>query len=41
MRLLSGFDAESKILERRLETPLGWPGEAVRHSSCENRPMNR
>jgi glutamate formiminotransferase len=29
MRLLSGFDAESKILERRLETPLGWPGEAV------------
>jgi len=28
MRLLSGFDAETKILERRLTAPLAWPGEA-------------
>ena len=26
MRLLEGFDPESKILERRLEHPLSWPG---------------
>ncbi len=28
MRQLSGFDAQTKILEHRLETPLAWPGEA-------------
>ncbi len=28
MRQLTGFDAETKILERRLEAPLAWPGEA-------------
>ncbi|MGA2216530.1 MAG: glutamate formimidoyltransferase [Terracidiphilus sp.] len=28
MRLLSGFDPATKILERRLESPLAWPGEA-------------
>jgi glutamate formiminotransferase len=28
MRQLSGFDPETKILERRLATPLAWPGEA-------------
>jgi glutamate formiminotransferase len=27
MRQLTGFDAQSKILERRLESPLAWPGE--------------
>jgi glutamate formiminotransferase len=27
MRLLSGFDPQTKILEHRLEAPLGWPGE--------------
>ena len=27
MRQLSGFDAQSKILEQRLETPLAWPGD--------------
>jgi glutamate formiminotransferase len=27
MRLLSGFDPHTKILEHRLEAPLGWPGE--------------
>lgn len=27
MRLLVGFDPLTKILEKRLETPLGWPGE--------------
>jgi glutamate formiminotransferase / 5-formyltetrahydrofolate cyclo-ligase len=27
MRQLSEFDDETKILERRLETPLAWPGE--------------
>jgi len=27
MRQLSGFDAETKILERRLGAPLAWPGE--------------
>lgn len=27
MRQLSGFDPQSKILERRLEVPLPWPGE--------------
>ena len=27
MRQLSGFDPQTKILERRLETPLPWPGE--------------
>jgi len=27
MRLLSGFDPVSKILEHRLEAPVGWPGE--------------
>ena len=26
MRQLSGFDPQTKILERRLETPLPWPG---------------
>jgi glutamate formiminotransferase len=26
MRLLVGFDAKTKILERRLEAPLAWPG---------------
>ncbi len=26
MRLLSGFDEESKIFERRLDHPLAWPG---------------
>ena len=29
MRQLIEFDPASKILERRLETPLAWPGEAV------------
>ncbi len=28
MRQLNGFDARTKILERRLESPLPWPGEA-------------
>jgi glutamate formiminotransferase len=28
MRLLVGFDAQTKILERRLEAPLTWPGAA-------------
>ena len=28
MRQLVGFDAQAKILERRLEAPLAWPGEA-------------
>lgn len=27
MRLLSGFDPRTKILEHRLEAPLGWPGQ--------------
>lgn len=27
MRQLSGFDPQTKILERRLEAPLQWPGE--------------
>ncbi len=27
MRLLSGFDPYTKILEHRLDAPLGWPGE--------------
>ena len=27
MRQLSGFDEETKILERRLEHPLAWPQE--------------
>jgi glutamate formiminotransferase len=27
MRQLSGFDSETKILERRLKAPLPWPGE--------------
>ena len=27
MRQLSGFDPETKILERRLQAPLAWPGE--------------
>ncbi|HEX4007329.1 MAG TPA: glutamate formimidoyltransferase [Acidobacteriaceae bacterium] len=26
VRLLDGFDAEKKVLERRLEAPLAWPG---------------
>ena len=25
MRLLSGFDAATKVLERRLEAPQAWP----------------
>lgn len=29
MRHLTGFDPETKILERRLEHPLPWPGEAT------------
>jgi glutamate formiminotransferase len=28
MRQLSEFDADTKILERRLDSPLDWPGEA-------------
>ena len=28
MRQLIGFDAQTKILERRLAAPLAWPGEA-------------
>jgi glutamate formiminotransferase len=28
MRQLAGFDPQTKILERRLEAPLTWPGEA-------------
>ncbi|MGO9778117.1 MAG: glutamate formimidoyltransferase [Terracidiphilus sp.] len=28
MRQLVGFDAQTKVLERRLEAPLAWPGEA-------------
>lgn len=28
MRQLEGFDPQTKILERRLETPLAWPKEA-------------
>jgi glutamate formiminotransferase len=28
MRQLLGFDAQTKILERRLASPLAWPGEA-------------
>ncbi|HEV2215398.1 MAG TPA: glutamate formimidoyltransferase [Terracidiphilus sp.] len=29
MRQLDGFDPETKILERRLEHPLAWPGEIL------------
>jgi glutamate formiminotransferase len=29
MRQLSGFDPETKILERRLQAPLAWPGEGM------------
>jgi glutamate formiminotransferase len=29
MRQLSGFDPETKILERRLQAPLAWPGEST------------
>lgn len=29
MRQLSGFDEQTKILERRLEHPLAWPGAAL------------
>ena len=29
MRQLIGFDAQTKILERRLEAPLAWPGAGV------------
>jgi glutamate formiminotransferase len=28
MRLLIGFDAQTKILEHRLGAPLAWPGDA-------------
>jgi glutamate formiminotransferase len=28
MRQLSGFDEQTKILERRLEAPLAWPGDS-------------
>jgi glutamate formiminotransferase len=28
MRQLVGFDAQTKILERRLGAPLGWPGDS-------------
>jgi glutamate formiminotransferase len=28
MRQLSGFDEQTKLLERRLAVPLPWPGEA-------------
>jgi glutamate formiminotransferase len=28
MRQLNGFDPQTKILERRLEAPLAWPGDA-------------
>ena len=27
MRQLTGFDPQTKILERRLESPLAWPSE--------------
>jgi glutamate formiminotransferase len=27
MRQLNGFDPQTKILERRLEAPLAWPGD--------------
>jgi hypothetical protein len=27
MRQLNGFDPQTKILERRLNAPLAWPGE--------------
>jgi len=30
MRLLSGFDPMTKILEQRLESPLAWPGESLK-----------
>jgi glutamate formiminotransferase len=29
MRQLNGFDPETKILERRLDAPLAWPGEEL------------
>ncbi len=29
MRQLNGFDPQTKILERRLGTPLSWPGDAL------------
>lgn len=32
MRHLIGFDPETKILERRLDLPLAWPGEAARQT---------
>jgi len=32
MRLLTGFDPQTKILERRLGTPLAWPGDAPREA---------
>jgi len=30
MRLLSGFDPLTKILEQRLQSPLAWPGESLK-----------
>lgn len=32
MRHLNGFDPETKILERRLEHPLPWPGESLQQA---------
>ncbi len=29
MRQLTGFDAQTKILERRLAAPLAWPEEGL------------
>ncbi|HUX43348.1 MAG TPA: glutamate formimidoyltransferase [Terracidiphilus sp.] len=38
MRHLIGFDAETKVLERRLSAPLAWPGEpAVEPEQAEDR----
>jgi glutamate formiminotransferase len=37
MRQLTGFDAQTKILERRLEAPLSWPGETGPPGRSEHR----
>ena len=37
MRLLVGFDFEAKLLERRLQNPMRWPGEALESVSGVSR----
>lgn len=38
VRLLIGFTPDEKILERRLEAPLAWPGEESTPSTAEVKP---